>query len=89
MLDRETVTVDDAAKDGPQDGLVQIVNTLAAHADEVMVMLWFARDVRRDVATPLETPGHPALHLRFERPIHGREREARVSRSESLVELLG
>ena len=88
MLHSEAVAIGDAAQHRLQDRLVEILDALASRADEVVVVLGVAGDVGRHVTTTLEPPCHPALDLCLERPIHGREREARVPRAELLVELL-
>ena len=89
MLDREAMPLGDAAEDWLQDRLVEVVDLLAARTDQVVVMRGLAGDVRRDVAVPLEPPGHAALDLRFQGAVDRRERQAWIARSQALVELLG
>ena len=88
MVDLEVVAVPDTAKHRTQDRLVDVLDTLAVRADQVMVVLGHARDVRGHVAWPLQPRCHPGFDLGFEGAVDGREAEARVGAMESLVELL-
>lgn len=88
MIDLEIVAIADAAEDGPQDRLVDVLDALAARAHQVMVMLGDAGDVRGYVARSLETRCHARLDLRLEGPIHRREAKAGIRSVEPLVELL-
>jgi hypothetical protein len=45
VLDRETVTVPDPFEDGPEKRFVEVIDTLATNAHEMVVVLRFARDV--------------------------------------------
>lgn len=88
MVHLEIVAVADPAQHRPKDRLVDIVDTLAAGTDQVVVVLGDARHIRRNVTSPLEARRHPGFHLRLEGAVHGRETEARMAAVKALVELL-
>ena len=88
MLDREAMSIGDAAKDRSEDGLVEILDLLAAHAHQVVVVLGIAGDVGRDMPAAFEATRHSTLDLRLERPIDGRQRPARMPGAQLLMELL-
>ncbi len=84
----EAVPLVDRPEDRSEEALVEVLDPLAAGADEVVVVLGRARDVRGHAARPLEPAGHSGLDLRLERTVDRREAEPRVPRSQLLEELL-
>ena len=88
MVDLEIVTIADAAQDRTQDRLVDVLDPLAAGADQVMMMLGDAGDVRGHVARPLEPRRHARFDLCLEGTVDRREAEAWVATVQTLVELL-
>ena len=58
MIDLEIVTIADAAQDGPQDRLVDVLDALAARAHQVVVMLGDAGDVRGYMTRSFEPRRH-------------------------------
>lgn len=88
MVDLEVVTIADAAKHWTKDRLVDILDALAAGADEVMVMLGNAGDVCGHVTRALQSRRHAGFDLGLEGAVHGREAEAWVRPVQALVELL-
>jgi hypothetical protein len=88
VVDLEIVTIADAAQDRPQDRLVDVLDPLAAGADQVMMMLWYAGDVRGHVTRPLEPRRHARFDLCLEGAVHRGEAEAWVAAVKALVELL-
>ena len=88
MIDLEVVSVADPAEDRTKDRLVDVLHALAASADQVMVVLGNARDVRRDVPRSLQPRRHAGLHLRLKGAVDRRESEPRVAAVQTLVQLL-
>jgi zinc/manganese transport system substrate-binding protein len=89
VIDLEVVPPADGRQQRRDDRLVEVFDTLAACADQVMVVLGVARDVRRDVSVPLESARHAILDLRLEGAIDGRAADRRVARLDPFVQLLG
>jgi len=88
VIHLEIVAFADAAKHRAEDGLVDVLDALAARAHQVVVMLGDAGDVGGHVTRSLETRRHTRLDLRLEGPIHGREAQAGIGTVEPQVELL-
>ncbi len=89
MVDLEVVPIADAPQHRPEDRLVDVLDALAAGADEMVVVLRHAGDVGGDVTRSLQALGHACLDLRLERSIDGGEPQARMGAMQSGVELLG
>ena len=79
------VAVGDPAEHRTEDRLVEIVDLLAVHADQMVVVLGLARDIHGDMSMTFESPGHPALDLRFERAIDRGERETGMTRAKAVM----
>jgi len=88
MIDGEVVSPADRGKHRRDHVLGYIVDTLTIRADEMVVVLSVARDVRRDMTVALETARHPVLDLLLERPVDRRSPNRRVCFSNPLIELL-
>jgi len=88
MADVEVVASADGSEHRLHDLLRNVLDLLAAFADEVVMVRGVAGDVRRNVPRTLEPTGHAVLHLGLERPVDRREAEARVLRPQPLVQLL-
>lgn len=88
MIDLEVVSIADPAEHRLQDRLVDILDTLAARAHEVMVVFGDARDVCRDVPRSFEPRRHTGLDLGLEGAIDGGEAEARVAAVQAFVQLV-
>ena len=88
MIDLEVVAIADAAEDRTKDRLVDILHPLAARADEMVVMLRHASDIRGHMPRSLEPRCHAGLHLSLEGAVDRGEAEARVAAVQTSVQLL-
>jgi hypothetical protein len=88
MIDGEGMPATDRGEHRPHHILRDIVNALASGADEMVVMLGIAGDVRGHVPITLEAAGHPVLDLLLERAVDGCSADRRVCQSDAVVELL-
>ena len=88
MIDLEIVTVADAPEDRTKDRLVDILDALAAGADQVMVVFGDARDVRRHVPRPFQPRRHSRFDLCLEGAVDRRQAQARMTAVQTLVQLL-
>lgn len=88
MVDREVVTPADRAEHRRDHIFRDIVDSLAARAHEVMVMLGIAGDVGRHVPVAFEPARHPILDLLLERTVDSGAADGRVRFPDALVELL-
>lgn len=88
MVHLEVVAITDTAQDGTEDHLVDVLDALAAGADEMVMMLGNARCVGGDVTGALKPRRHARFDLRFERAIDGREAETRMGAVQAFMQLL-
>ena len=72
MADVEVVASADGSEHRLHDLLRNVLDLLAAFADEVVMVRGVTCDVRRDVPRTLEPTGHAVLHLGLERPVDRR-----------------
>lgn len=89
MVDREIVPPADRREHRCDHVLSDILDPLAARADEVVMMLGVAGDVCRDVPVAFEAAGHAVLDLLLEGAIDRGTADRRMTRADALVELLG
>ena len=78
MVDLEVVTAADGGEHRGDDILGHILDALAARADQVVVVLGVASDVRGYVTFALESTRHPVFDLLLERAVHSRSSDRRV-----------
>jgi len=88
MVDLELVTAADGREHRGDDILGHVLDALAARADQVVVVLGVASDVRGYVTFALESTRHPVFDLLLERAIDGGAADRWVRRPYALVELL-
>jgi len=88
VIDGEVVTAADRREHRRDHVLRDVIDALAARADEMVMVLGVAGDICRDVTLTLETAGHPILHLLLERAVDGGAADGRMCRTNALVELL-
>ena len=89
MIDLEIVAIADATEHRAEDGLVDVLDALAARAHQVMVMLGDAGDVRGHMTRSLEPRRHTRLDLRLKGAVDRGEAQTWIGTVETLVELLG
>lgn len=88
MVDHEVVPPPHRSKHRPDDVLGHILDSLAVRADEMVVMLGIARDVRGHVTIALETAGHPVLDLLLQGAVDRGAADRWVRRPDAIEELL-
>ena len=88
MVDGEVVPPADRGEHGRDDILGDILDALAACADEMVVVLGVAGDIRGHMPIALEAAGHPVLDLLLERAIDGCAPDRRMVHPDPVVELL-
>jgi len=88
VIDLEVMAVADAAEDRTEDRLVDILDALAAGADQVMVVLGHACDVRGHMPRPFESCCHARFDLRLQGAVDRRQAQARMTAVQTLVQLL-
>jgi len=88
VIDGEVVAPADRGQHRRDHIFGDVVDALAVGADEMVVMLRVACDVRRYVPVAFEAAGHPILDLLLERAVDSGPADPRVRRSDALVELL-
>lgn len=88
MVDDKLVAPADRNEHRCDDVLGNILDSLAARADEVVVMLGVAGDVGRHVPVALEAAGHSVLDLLLEGAIDSGPPDGRMDGADPVVELL-
>src|SRR5207249_11243605 len=88
MVDREVVPPVHSSEHRRDDVLGDVLYALTARADEVVMMLGVAGDVRRHVSLALEPASHPVLHLPLEGAIDRGAADGRMTHADALVQLL-
>ena len=86
---RESLLTADAAEPLFERAALQLHDTLARDAGQVVMMRVAAEAVRRLAASLGERVDRPVLGERLERPIDGREADPETAPAESHVEILG
>ena len=79
VIHLEIVAIADAAEHRAEDGLVDVLDALAARADQVVVMLGDARDVGGYVTRSLEPRRHARFDLRLEGAVDRGEAQTGIS----------
>lgn len=88
MVDLEIMAFADPTEDRAQDRLVDVVDPLAARADEVVVVFADAGHVRGYVPRSLEPRRHARFDLRLESAVDSRESQPGMAAVQAFVQLL-
>ncbi len=88
MIDLKVVPPPDSTEHRRDQFFGQIFDGLAAGADEVVVVLRVARDVRPDVTFALEPARHAILDLSLEGAVDGGTSDRRMAPLDAVSELL-